>query len=117
MTMFTKSSRGSEKDCMTVSRLAALLAFGVVMAFTLASMPAFASIDEGAMSDGDTKCLKCHSRKLKKSMENGEKLSLHVAVADCSDSVLSGIVCNSCQEDIADRKQQNEKFAINHELV
>ncbi len=60
--MFTKSSRGSEKDGRKVSRLAALLAFGVVMAFALASMPAFASIDKGAMSDGDAKCLKCHSK-------------------------------------------------------
>ncbi len=113
--MFTRSSRGSEKDGRKVSRLAALLAFGVVMAFALASMPTFAGIDKGAMSDGDAKCLKCHSKKLKKSLEDGAKLSLHVAVDDFSDSVHSAIGCTSCHEQIAARKHPKEKVAINNQ--
>ena len=109
LTMISKCSRGSRKDPMSVSGLAALLAFGLMMAFALASMPAFASIDEGALSDGDAKCLKCHSKKLKKSMEDGEKLSLHVATADFTDSVHSGIGCTGCHEDIANRKHPKDQ--------
>ena len=112
--MFTKSSRRSRKDHLAGSGLAALLAFGVMLAFALVSMPALASVDEGVMSADDAKCLKCHSKKLKKSLEDGEKLSLHVATADFTESVHSGIGCNGCHNDIAGRKHPKEKVAIDN---
>ncbi len=110
--MSTNSSRGSRKDHVSASGLAALLACGMMMACTLVSMPAFANIADGAMSDGDAKCLKCHSRNLKKSMEDGGKLSLHVAVADFADSAHSKIGCTGCHQDIANRKHPKTKVAI-----
>jgi hypothetical protein len=112
--MFTQSSRRSRKGHLPGSGLAALLAFSVLMAFALASMPALASIDEGMMSADDAKCLKCHSKKLKKSLEDGEKLSLHVATADFTESVHSGIGCTGCHGDIANRKHPKEKVAIDN---
>jgi len=67
------------------------------------------------VSNPDAKCLKCHSKKLKKSLEDGEKLSLHVATADFADSVHSGIGCTGCHEDIANRKHPKTKIAINNQ--
>ena len=112
--MFTKSSRGSRKDHSSVSGLAALLAFGMLMACVWVPMPAFANVTEGALSDGDAKCLKCHSKKLKKSMEDGEKLSLHVPAADFADSAHSAVGCTGCHQEIADRKHPKTKVAINN---
>ena len=112
--MFTKSSRGSSKDHFSVRFAAALLAFGVMMAGALLAMPAVASIADVAVADSDAKCLKCHSKNLKRKMEDGEKMSLHVASADFSDSAHGGIGCTACHQEIAARKHPKEKVAINN---
>jgi hypothetical protein len=113
--MFTKSSRGNMKDRMSAPGHVALLAFGLMMAFALVSMPVVASVADGAVSDSDAKCLKCHSKKLKKSLEDGQKLSLHVPVAEFAESVHSTVGCTSCHQGIADRKHPKTKVAISSE--
>lgn len=113
--MFTKSSRGSSKTHFSVNLPAALLAFGVMMAGALLTMPAAANIADGSVADNDAKCLKCHSKNLKKKMADGEKLSLHVASADFSDSAHGGIGCTACHQQIAARKHPKEKVAINNQ--
>jgi hypothetical protein len=113
--MFTKSSRGNMKDRMSAPGHVALLAFGLMMAFALVSMPVVASVADGAVSDSDAKCLKCHSKKLKKSLEDGQILSLHVPVAEFAESVHSTVGCTSCHQGIADRKHPKTKVAISSE--
>ncbi len=112
--MFTKSSGGSEKGHSSVSRFAALFAFVLMMAGALISMPALANTTEVLTSNSDAKCLKCHSKNLKKSMEDGKKLSLLVPAADFADSAHGGIGCTGCHQEIAGRKHPKTKIAISN---
>jgi len=57
-----------------------------------------------AAVDLDKKCLKCHSKNRKKTMEDGEVLSLHVAKVDYANSVHGEIGCTSCHEEVASKK-------------
>ena len=93
---------------------AALLTFAVILASTLLFVPVSLSMADDILSDSDAKCLACHSMKLKKTLENGEKLSLRVSVAEFSESVHGGIGCTSCHPDIANRKHPKTKVAINN---
>jgi len=52
------------------------------------------------VSNPDLKCLKCHSRNLKKTLEDGEKMSLKIEVADFEKSVHRVIGCTGCHRDI-----------------
>jgi len=57
----------------------------------------------------DSKCVKCHSRALKKSLENGENLSLQVATALFEQSVHSVIGCTGCHRDVGKSKHPSKK--------
>jgi hypothetical protein len=62
---------------------------------------------------GNAKCLKCHSRKLNKSLEDGTQLSLYVAQAELSNSAHSEIVCTSCHSAIAGKKHPAKESISN----
>lgn len=89
----------------------ALIVFLLIPGVVLLDQPAVAGMttepgvtSPATDSEGDSKCLKCHSRKLKKSLEDGEKLSLHVAKAEYANSVHGDIGCTSCHQAIANKK-------------
>jgi len=113
--MYNKCGRGSNEDHKAVSGLAALLALGAMMAFLAASMPVNANVADGTPADGSAKCLKCHSKGMKKSMEDGEKLSLHVSADDFSASAHGAIGCTGCHQEITDRQHPKEKVAISNQ--
>lgn len=110
--MFTKTGSGSRNDGTRDSALAALLALSVVLALAVIPSTFAASVTDNAVSADDAKCLKCHSKQMKKSMDDGAKMSLHVASSDFADSVHSAIGCTSCHQAIANRKHPKEKIAI-----
>jgi len=110
--MFTKSGSGGRNDGTRNSSLAALLAFGMVLALAVIPTSLTASGSDETVSADDAKCLKCHSKQMKKSMDDGAKMSLHVTASDFADSVHSAIGCTSCHRDIADRKHPKEKITI-----
>jgi hypothetical protein len=74
----------------------------------LFAMPAVAAADADA-PDPDAKCLKCHSKKLKKTLEDGQKLSLQVLAADFEDSAHSAIGCTGCHRDVAKGKHPSRE--------
>jgi predicted CXXCH cytochrome family protein len=94
------------------STLAALLAFGIVLALAVIPASLAASVDDNAVSADDAKCLKCHSKQLKKSMEDGANMSLHIGESEFADSVHRRIGCTACHQAIAARKHPKEKVAI-----
>jgi nitrate/TMAO reductase-like tetraheme cytochrome c subunit len=85
-----------------------------MLVITLQLVPMTATMADESTSDHDTKCLVCHAMKLKKSLENGDELSLHVPAADFTESVHSGLGCTSCHQDIANRRHPGRKVAINN---
>jgi hypothetical protein len=110
--MFTKNSRSNRNHQSVIAGLVALLTAGMIVAFALTSFPLAAHTpDEVAISD-DEKCLKCHSKKLKKKMGNGERLSLHVDGPDFFDSAHSAFGCKSCHLDVTSRNHPKEKVTI-----
>ena len=115
--MLNKSRTGSstERDRGAAPAFAALLASAVMIAIALQFVPVAASKAAAATSDSDVKCLTCHSMKLKKSLEDGGKLSLHVPAADFAESVHSNFGCTSCHQDIGAREHPKTKVAINNE--
>lgn len=54
--------------------------------------------------DPDAKCLKCHSKNLKKKLEDGETLSLKIAAEPFQQSVHRVIGCTGCHRDVAKGK-------------
>lgn len=86
---------------------------GLVALVTIGLMLATCSLAAATASDKDAKCLACHSMKLNKSMEDGEKLSLHVPAADFTESVHSKFGCTSCHRDIGNRDHPKAKVSIN----
>jgi hypothetical protein len=110
--MLNKSRTGSKAgtDRRTARGFAALLASGVILAITLQLVPLTTSIAAAATSDSDAKCVMCHSMKLKKPLEDGEKLSLHVPAADFTESVHSVFGCTSCHQDIG--KREHPKITV-----
>jgi hypothetical protein len=82
-------------------------AFGVVL--VLVSLLGFAPAVSRAehheeVSNPDLKCLKCHSRNLKKKLENGETMSLRIDVDAFATSVHQVIGCTGCHRDVAKSK-------------
>ena len=114
--MLNKSRTGSstEPDRETARDLAALVTSGLMLAVILNFLSMATGIAAAAASDSDAKCLACHSMKLEKLLENGERLSLQVPVADFTESVHSSFGCTSCHRDIDDRKHPNTKAVINN---
>jgi len=86
--------------CGTIAALAAL--FVVAMLLTPMAMGATAS--EKPALTVDAKCLKCHSKNPKKTLEDGEVLSLHVELTELTNSVHNGIACTGCHTAIAGKK-------------
>lgn len=93
----------------SASRIIPALAvlFAVTMLLTATAMAATAS--EKPAQTGDAKCLKCHSKNPKKTLEDGEILSLHVELTELADSVHSGIGCTDCHTAIAGKKHPARK--------
>lgn len=83
-----------------------------LIAFVLLLIAAAAAQATESTSAGDSKCIKCHSRALKKSLEDGEKLSLQVAAAHFEQSVHADIGCTGCHRDIGNRKHPAKKIQI-----
>jgi hypothetical protein len=63
-------------------------------------------------SVSDSKCIKCHSRALNKSLEDGGQLSLQVTAAHFEQSVHANIGCTGCHRDIAKVKHPKQKKVI-----
>jgi len=57
----------------------------------------------------DTKCVKCHSRKREKTLEDGDVLSLHIPKAEYANSVHGEIGCTSCHQALADKKHPSRE--------
>jgi len=74
----------------------------LLLAIALLAMafPASAAEDQEEISNPDLKCLKCHSKSLKKNLEDGDKMSLHVEAADFAQSVHQVIGCTGCHRDV-----------------
>ncbi len=61
------------------------------------------------VSNPDAKCLKCHSKNLKKKLEDGERMSLKVMASDFEESVHSVIGCTGCHRDVGKSKHPSKK--------
>jgi len=114
--MLNNSRTGSptKPDRETARDLAALVTSGLMLAVILNFLSMATGIAAAAVSDSDAKCLACHSMKLEKLLENGERLSLQVPVADFTESVHSSFGCTSCHQNIDDRKHPKTKVAISN---
>jgi hypothetical protein len=86
------------------------LGIALIAAALMAAVPAVGLADEqpGA-ANPDAKCLKCHSKGLKKKLDDGEKLSLKIDSSHFEDSVHSVIGCTGCHRDITRIKHPKEK--------
>jgi hypothetical protein len=92
---------------MNIRKTLGNLLFAVAL---LAAAPAASWADDSeAVSNPDAKCLKCHSKGLKKKLEDGEKMSLKVNVAHFEESVHSVIGCTGCHRDIGKAKHPSKK--------
>lgn len=69
---------------------------------------------ETASVDADAKCLKCHSKKLKKTLEDGETLFLQVNGEKFADSVHRVIGCTGCHRDVAKGKHPSRQPISSH---
>ena len=102
---------------MTLSLLAkgcgrrALCATAALLVATMLLAPAvtIAKVSEQSMLKADKKCLKCHSKNRKKTMEDGEELSLHVAQAELSASAHSEIGCRGCHVELGNKKHPSRE--------
>jgi hypothetical protein len=74
----------------------------------LAALPVTASAQQTA-DDPDAKCLKCHSKKLKKKLEDGETMFLQISAKDFDQSVHRVIGCTGCHRDVAKGKHPSRQ--------
>jgi len=82
----------------------------VIAAALWAAVPLAGMADQHEeASNPDAKCIKCHSKGLKKKLEDGEKMSLKVDVAHFEESVHSVIGCTGCHRDIGKSKHPSKK--------
>ncbi len=90
----------------------ARLTLGSLMlaAALLAAAPAPGMADQHEeAANPDVKCLKCHTKNLKKKLEDGERMSLKVEVSAFEDSVHSVIGCTGCHRDIGKSKHPSRE--------
>lgn len=84
-----------------------------IMIFTavlLAAVPSAGRAEHHEeISNPDLKCLKCHSRNLTKKLEDGESMSLKVAVDEFAESVHSVIGCTGCHRDVGKGKHPSRQ--------
>ena len=88
----------------TLTTLGSLL----LAAALLTALPAAAAAQEAA-ADPDAKCLKCHSKKLKKKLEDGETMFLQISAEDFGQSVHQVIGCTGCHRDVAKGKHPSRE--------
>jgi mono/diheme cytochrome c family protein len=84
----------------------------ILLALALLSVaPATLTAQEQAetVSDPDAKCVRCHSRGLKKKLEDGETLSLKIDVDAFGSSVHRVIGCTGCHRDVAKGKHPSRE--------
>ena len=74
----------------------------------LAGLPAAALAQQSA-DDPDAKCLKCHSKKLKKKLEDGETMFLQISGGDFETSVHRVIGCTGCHRDVPNGKHPSRE--------
>lgn len=65
--------------------------------------------DEPTPDDPDVKCLKCHSKKLKKALEDGETMFLQIDGEEFGQSVHRVIGCTGCHRDVAKGKHPSRQ--------
>ena len=82
--------------------LLAIALLGMAPAVSLAQ-------DNEEVSNPDLKCLKCHSKNLKKKLEDGEKMSLRIDVEHFATSVHRVIGCTGCHRDVAKGKHPSKQ--------
>jgi len=91
---------------------------GLLLAIALGAMAPAAAHAQDGVTDPDAKCLKCHSKNLKKSLADGEKLSLHVSTEDFAQSAHNVIGCTGCHREVAnaERHPSREPIATHREF-
>ena len=93
-------------------------AFGPVLLalalFSVAPATLFAQEQAETASDADAKCVRCHSRGLKKKLEDGETLSLKIDVDAFGSSVHRVIGCTGCHRDVAKGKHPSREPIASH---
>ena len=92
----------------TMTTLGSLL----LAAAMLVALPVTTSAAETA-GDPDAKCLKCHSKKLKKKLEDGETMFLQISAEDFGQSVHQVIGCTGCHRDVAKGKHPSRRPIAN----
>ena len=82
------------------------LLFGALLVAALLLIPTVQSANRyaGELAKADKKCLKCHSKNRRKTMEDGQKLLLHVAQSELAGSAHNMIACTGCHVEIANNK-------------
>ena len=76
----------------------------------LGAAPAVTAAEEQPeVANPDAKCVKCHSRGLKKKLEDGETMSLKIEVEEFGTSVHSVIGCTGCHRDVAKSKHPSRQ--------
>jgi len=83
----------------------------LLLAIALLAMAPVVSVaqDSEEISNPDLKCLKCHTRNLKKNLEDGEKMSLKIDGAGFEKSVHRVIGCTGCHRDVAKGKHPSKE--------
>jgi hypothetical protein len=82
----------------------------LIVVALLASSPAASLADvQEAATNPDAKCLKCHSKNLKKKLEDGNRMSLRVEVAEFEASAHGTIGCTGCHQDITKAKHPGKR--------
>lgn len=107
LSTITTSSNG-RSNCTARRAMPAIAALFAVSLLLIAAAVSASTSAESVTAD-DAKCLKCHSRNLKKSLEDGESLSLHIAQTDLTHSAHSQIGCTGCHTAIAGKKHPAKK--------
>ena len=80
----------------------------LLAAALVAAAPAALAAPE-TQADPDAKCLKCHSKMLKKKLEDGETMSLHVSGDEFAQSVHQVIGCTGCHRDVPKGKHPSRQ--------
>lgn len=106
------SSDGRTKS--TTRKVVLAIAALTAVSLLLTSVAAIANVSEKPAVANDAKCLKCHAKNLTKTLEDGNKLSLHVAESEFSDSVHGKIGCAGCHSEIAGKKHPSKESISDH---
>lgn len=89
----------------------------LLLALALLSATSGAALAAASQNDPSAKCVKCHSKNLKKQLEDGETLSLHVPTAEFDQSVHSGIGCVGCHADVTKGKHPSREPIASHRAL